>query len=244
MSFDPRGLGRQAVQIARHPRAKKLTLCLIAIVVLFGLLGGLAAPFFLRRILENQLTTKLHRQVSIEKIRINPYTLTAAVRGLLIKERQSSATAISFEELYLDLDLQSLFRLAPIIEEFRLVKPYVHVLRNEDRTYNYQDLINEFTSGPSGGPTPQFAFNNIEIVDGRVDFDDRPEGTKHTISSIHVGLPFISSLPSYTKIKVRPHFSAVVNGAPIDIGAEAEPFADSRASTIRLRLQNLKIPQY
>jgi uncharacterized protein involved in outer membrane biogenesis len=244
MSFDPRDLGTRAAGIARHPRTKKIAIGLVALIALVGILGGIAAPLLLRRVLADQLSAKLHRQVSIEQIRINPYTMTAAIRGLVMKERQSPAAAVSFDELYVNLQLESLFRLAPVIKEFRLVKPYIHLIRNEDRTYNYQDLINEFTSGPSGGPTPQFALNNIEIVDGKVEFDDRPEKTKHTISSLHIGIPFISSLPSYTKIKVRPRFSAIVNGAPIDIGGEAEPFTASRASTIHLRLEKLQIPQY
>ena len=246
MSFDPRRLGSHAAGIARHPRTKKIAIWLVSIVVAIGVLGGLAAPFLLRRLLADQLTAKLHRQVSIEQIRINPYAMTAAIRGLLIKERQSATTAISFDELYLNLEFESLFRLAPVIKEFRLVKPYVHLVRNQDRTYNYQDLIKEFTSGPSdpSAPTPRFAFNNIEIVDGKFEFDDRPEKTKHTVESIHVGIPFISSLPSYTTIKVRPSFSAVVNGAPINLGGEAEPFTASRASTMHLRLEKLRIPQY
>jgi uncharacterized protein involved in outer membrane biogenesis len=243
MSFDAKKLGTRAAELARHSRTKKIAIWFVAIIVAVGVLGALVAPLLLRHVLSSQLTAKLHRQVTIEQIRINPYTMTAAIRGFLMKERQSSATAVSFDELFLNLQLQSLFRLAPVIKELRLVKPHINLVRNDDRTYNYQDLINEFTSGPSG-PTPRFALNNIEIIDGKIDFDDRPEKTKHTISSIRIGVPFISSLPSYTDIKVKPAFSALVNGAPFVIGGETEPFKDSRDSTIRLDIQKLAIPKY
>src|SRR5438552_480004 len=243
MSFDAKKLGSRAAELARHTRTKKLAIWFASVTLAIGVLGALVAPLLLRQILSSQLTTKLHRQVSIQQIRINPYTMTAAIRGFLMKERQGSATAVSFDELYLNLQLQSIFRLAPVIKELRLVKPYINLVRNDDRTYNYQDLINEFTSGPSG-PTTRFALNNIEIIDGKIDFDDRPEKTKHTISSIRIGVPFISSLPSYTDIKVKPAFSALVNGAPFVIGGETEPFKDSRESTIRLDIQKLAIPKY
>jgi len=82
-----------------------------------------------------------------------------------------------------------------------------------------QDLIDEFTSGPSG-PTPRFALKNIEIIDGKIDFDDRPEQTKHTISNIKIGVPFISSIPSQVDIKVQPAFSALINGSPLVVGGE------------------------
>src|SRR5712692_9627238 len=233
----------RATELARHPRTKKLTIWFVSVVVAIGVLGALVAPPLLRRILANQLTAKLHREVSIEQIRINPYAMTATIRGFLMKERQSQTSTLSFDELYVNLELQSLFRWGPVVKELRLVKPYVNLVRNEDRTYNYQDLIDEFMSGPSG-PTPRFALNNIEIIDGKIDFDDRPEQTKHTVSAIHLGVPFISSLPSYTKIKVQPAFSALVNGAPLVIGGETEPFAESRESTIRLVIEKLQIPKY
>ena len=35
------------------------------------------------------------------------------MRGFLMKERQSASPAVSFDELYVNLELQSIFRLAP-----------------------------------------------------------------------------------------------------------------------------------
>jgi uncharacterized protein involved in outer membrane biogenesis len=215
----------------------------VAIFIALGVLGGLVAPPLLRSKLSSALTEKLHRQVTIEQIRINPYAMTVTVRGFLMKERQANNTAISFDELRVNVTLSSLFRWGLVIEELRLVKPYINLIRNEDRSYNYQDLINEFMSGPSG-PTPRFALNNIEVLDGKIDFDDRPEQTKHTISAIRIGVPFISSLPSQVDIKVQPSFSANINGAPLIISGETKPFAESLESLFRLDIDNLVIAQY
>ena len=240
---DAQQLTSRTKELARHPRTKKIALWIVGIFVAIGVLGALVAPPLLRQLLANQLTAKLHRQVSIEQIRINPYAMSATIRGFLMKERQSAATAISFDELYVNLELQSLFRWGPVIKELRLVKPYINLVRNENRKYNYQDLIEEFMSGPSG-PTPRFALKNIEIIDGKIDFDDRPEQTKHAITAINIGVPFISSIPSYVNINVQPHFSAVVNGAPFAIGGETKPFKDSHESTLHLNIDNLQIPKY
>jgi uncharacterized protein involved in outer membrane biogenesis len=243
MRFDAKEIRNRASQIAYHRRTRTIAIWVVAIFVALGVLGGLVAPPLLRSKLASALSEKLHRQVSIEQIRINPYAMTVTVRGFLMKERQSSNTAISFEELYVNLQLSSLFRWGLVVKEFRLVKPYISLIRNEDRSYNYQDLIKEFTSGPSG-PTPRFALNNIEVVDGKIDFDDRPEKTKHTISSIRIGLPFISSLPSQADIKVHPSFSANINGAPLLIKGETRPFAESMESIFRLDIDNLEIAHY
>ncbi len=230
--------------IARHSRTRKIAIWAVSIIVTFGVLLGLVAPPLLRGKIASELSKKLHRQVSIEQIRINPYAMTLGVRGFLMKERQSEATALSFDELFVNLDMRSLFRIAPVIEELRLAKPYVNLVRNDDGKYNFQDLIDEFTSGPPG-PTPRFALNNIQISDGKIDFDDRPEQTKHAITSLKIGIPFISSLPTYADIKVKPEFSAVINGAPFHLaGDTTTPFKDTLESTLGLDIDKLEIAKY
>src|SRR5882672_8679126 len=159
----------QAKGIARHPRTRKIAIWAVAIFVAIGVLLGLVAPPLIRGKLASELSTKLHRQVSIEQIRINPFAMSVTVSGFLMKERQGSATAASFDELYANLELTSLFRWGPVLKEIRLVKPYINVVRNEDRTYNFTDLIDEFTKGPPGpkgppAPTPRFALNNIQVL--------------------------------------------------------------------------------
>ncbi len=229
--------------IARHPRTRKIAIWGISIIVAFGVLLGLVAPPLLRGKIASELGKKLHREVSIERIKINPYALTLAVGGFVMKERQSQTTAVSFDELYVNLEIQSLFRLAPVLKEIRVVKPYVNLIRHENGKYNYQDIIDEMMAGPPG-PTPRFSLNNIQVVDGKIDFDDRPEQTKHVVSAIKIGVPFISSIPTHVEIKVQPAFYALVNDAPFRIDGETHPFKDSRESTIRLKIDELKIPKY
>lgn len=233
----------RATAVARAPRTCRIAIWVISIVVAVGILGALVAPYALRGVLADQLTAKLHRQVSIEQIRINPYAMTATVRGFLIKERGGIAAAVSFDELHLNIELMSLFRWGLVVKELRLVKPYVNLVRQEDFKYNFQDIVDEFMSGPSG-PTPRFALNNIQIVDGKIDFDDRPDQTKHSITAIRLGVPFVSSLPSYTDIFVKPAFSAVVNGTPLAIKGSTKPFDASQESIIDLDIDDLQIPKY
>jgi uncharacterized protein involved in outer membrane biogenesis len=240
----------RAITIVRHPRTRKIAIWVLAIVG-FLYLAAVAGPPLLRNKIASELSAKLHRPVSIEEIWFNPFTMSLTVRGFLVKERQGSGTAVAFDELYANLELKSLFRWAPVFKELRLTKPYISLIRNEDHTYNFTDLIEEFTKGPPKGapkgppePTPRFALNNIQILEGKIDFDDRPEQTKHTISAIKIGVPFISSIPSDVEIKVQPELHALVNGAPLEIDGETRPFLDSRDSTIHLDFDNLQIPKY
>ncbi|MDZ4347121.1 MAG: DUF748 domain-containing protein, partial [Candidatus Binatia bacterium] len=241
--MDAQKLRKRAAAFAGHPCTRKIGIWIVAIVAAIGVLGALVAPLLLRSKLAAVLSDKLHRTVTIEQIRINPYTMTATIRGFLMKERQSAATAVSFDEIYVNLELESLFRLAPVLKELRLVKLYINLVRNENGAYNFTDLIDEFMAGPSG-PTPRFSLNNIQIIDGKVDFDDRPEQTKHAISNIKIGVPFISSLQSFVDIKVQAELYALVDNAPLKIGGEAKPFKNTRESNFHFNLENVQLPKY
>ena len=104
-------LRKRAAEIARHRRTRKIAIWVVSIVVGFGILLGLVAPPLIRSKVAQALSDKLHRQVSIEQIRINPYAMTLAIRGFLMKQRDSQSTAVSFDELFVNLQLQSIFRL-------------------------------------------------------------------------------------------------------------------------------------
>ena len=246
MALDVQHIRQQSLSVARHPRTRKIVLWLASILFAIGVLLGLVTPPLIRGKVASALSDKLHRPVTIEQIAINPFAMTMAVRGFLMKERQGEAPALSFDELFVNLEMRSIFRLGPVIKELRLIKPYLSVIRNEDGKYNFQDLIDEFTGGPPKppGPTPRFALNNIEIIEGKLDFDDRPEKTKHTIDQLRIGVPFISSLPTHVDITVKPEFSARINGAPVHLAGNTVPFKDSRESSIGLDIEKLEIAKY
>ena len=245
MAFDVHQFGHKTLSAARHPRTRKIVLWLASILFAIGVLLGLVAPPLLRGKVASALSDTLHRPVTIEQIAINPYAMTVAIRGFLMKERQGDATAVSFDELFINLEMRSIFRLGPVLKELRLIKPYVSLIRNDDSKYNFQDLIDEFTQKPSEpGPTPRFSLNNIEILDGKIDFDDRPEQAKHSITQLRIGVPFISSLPTYVDIKVKPEFSALINGAPFHLAGDTVPFKDSRESTIGFDIDKLNLTKY
>ena len=159
------------------------------------------------------LSETLHRKATLREIRINPLELSISVRGLAISERDAPGTWISAEEIFANLQLASVIRGGPVLSEIRLSKPYVNIVRRPDGSYNFTDLIDEFTKKPAKESKPlKYSFNNIQIVDGSIDFDDGPKKTRHEIRGIQIAVPFISNLPYYVDRYVQPSFAAVVNG--------------------------------
>jgi len=231
-------------------RRVRLTLYWVAgILALYTVLGFLVAPPIVRSQLEQRLSTLLQRPVSVERVRINPFTLRVAIEKLAVRERASSQLAAGFDELVVNLSWGSIVRLAPVVDSIVLRAPTLHLVRFENRTYNVQDLVDAATRPAPApvaepGPPPRFAIYNISVVDGRVDFDDRPERKLHAITDLRIGIPFISSLPVDARVTVEPELSAKVNGAPLALTGETKPFLDTRETVLHIDLDDVSLPTY
>jgi hypothetical protein len=237
----------RAPQWMRSPRLRKIALWTGGTIALVAVLGFLVAPPIVRHQLQKVLSEQLHREVTIEQVRINPFALSASVRHLAVKEHDGAANVFGFDELSVNVAYSSLWRRALLVEALKLARPYVRIVRNDDKTYNVQDLVEAFTRPAQPEPTsapPRFALFNIEVDDGRIEFDDRPEKTRHTVDSLRIGVPFISSIPSQVDVYVHPELRAIVNGAPFALTGETKPFKDTRETTLKIDLKDLQIAQY
>ena len=228
------------------PRLRRLAVWAGGALALYAVLGFLVAPPIARHQIEKVLSAQLGRQVAIESVRINPFTLSASIRSFSLKEPDGSTTAAGFEELTVDLSLSSVYQRGVVIEALELKKPYVQAVRLADGSYSFQDIIDRLTSGPPAppGPAPRFAVYNIQVRDGRIEFDDRPEKTQHAVTDLQIGVPFVSSLPAEIDIRVAPRLSAKVNGTPFEIAGETTPFKDRYVTTVRLDIDDLELAKY
>ena len=69
-------IGRRLAALVRHPRTHKIAIWCVAIVVTIGAIVSVAPPL-LRNKTTAALFDKIHRQVSIEEIWVDPLTMTA-----------------------------------------------------------------------------------------------------------------------------------------------------------------------
>ncbi len=235
----------------------KVALWALGLIVLFALVGFFAVPPIAKHYLVKNLSELLGRQVAIQEIKINPFALSAAVRGVSIKEPASPEVFVSFQELFVDLQAESLIRRGPILREIRLDRPYVHIVRRDDGSYNFSDLVAKFTSGSGpekpGAATgaakkaqqqPRFSLNNIQVLAGKVVFDDRPKKAEHAVTEINIAIPFLSNLPYLADSYVQPSFSAKVNDTPIALTGRSKPFATPPEAQLDLDIYSLDIPRY
>ncbi|RQU13564.1 DUF748 domain-containing protein [Burkholderia cenocepacia] len=231
--------------VARSRRTRRIGIGLLIFVVLFGLLGFFAAPPLIRHVAEQQLSKQMDRPATIQRIALNPYTLNLEADGIHLGERGGQGDFIDIGKLVVRPSWSSLFRGAPIVNEIRLDSPRFHVVRYDAQRFNFTDLIEKFSSPsptPDSKPT-QFSVSNIQVNDGRIDFDDRLLNEKHVVDNWTLGIPYIATLASKTDIFVEPKLRARFDGSPISIDGKTKPFAQSRESEIALKFDRLDVPK-
>jgi len=211
---------------------------------LFGLFGYFFLPGIIKSQAEKQIADKLQRAVSIEKIEVSPYAMVLTVHKLKLMERDGTKVFASFEELKVNISLQSLFRFAPVVQEMQLTKPYLHLARTSANHYNIDDIIALIANQPPSDKPARFSINNIQIEGGLIEFEDHPEKTNHTIADLKLGIPFISSLSSQVETFVEPHLSAQMNGTPIELKGKARPFAEPKDAVVAIVLDGVNLPKY
>jgi len=120
-----------AEKIKAMSRLEKSVTAALTSLVIFTVVGFLVLPPILKSILQKKLSENLHRQVVVEDIDLNPYVLSLTVQGFVIKGFETSDTFVSFDELYVNLDIMSLFkwavrvqRLQPPCNSLRIISNY------------------------------------------------------------------------------------------------------------------------
>ncbi|MBE0603698.1 MAG: DUF748 domain-containing protein [Deltaproteobacteria bacterium] len=227
------------------PSLRKGLLAIAAAVGIFALFGFFALPAILKPVVRDALSEALHRKTSIRKVRVNPFVLSVAVQGLEISERNDPGKWISVEEVFVNLQLASVYRMGPVLKEIRLTKPRVSIVRRKDGTYNFTDIIEERMNKQSDNTAPlKYSFNNIQLIDGQVDFLDGPKGARHKVEGIQLAVPFFSNLKYAVDRYVAPSFSAVVNGDAVSMKGWTKPFKESLETIFEINIADLDLPRY
>jgi len=229
---------------------KKIIVGLLVFFVILGIAGFLIAPPLVKPLIIKKMSAALHRKVSIEKISINPYAVSATLKGFSLEDPGQPKPFVAFDEFYVNVDLtSSIFRRALILKKITLTKPYVGIDRRPDGSYNFSDLLpaekKETKPEPAKEEKPfHFSLNNIQIVNGSVDFKDEPKNTTHTVRELNISIPFISNIEYYLNNYVEPKFSAVINENKFELIGKTQPFLTSRATSFDINVQDLDIPYY
>lgn len=224
----------------KHPISITTAVFILIVFFAFGL------PPILESILESQILKNLNRHASVESVSFNPFKLQLTIENLSIREKKSDAIFVSVEKLRVNAEIISLFKGGIALREVSLVKPYVHLLRNNTDIFNFSDIIPETEAKPETKPAKPVLFSiaNISISNGTFKFDDLPKKTIHNITDLELKLPLVSNFKHQVDIFVQPIFSASIDGKALKLEGKSKPFADSLETNIEINIIDLNLAQY
>jgi len=189
-----------------HSRIQKLTLYGLTIYLLScAVLGGLI-PYIAKQQAPEILAEQLGRNVSLQDISINPFTLELTVSGLVINELNSQQTFASLATLYSNIQLwQSITSWAIVIEDIRLAQPTIKVSRtqtdDQQVVFNFSDIIKRLGKDTQSTPAdtaptslPAINIGKIELLQGVFTLDDKVTDTHINYPNINLSLTQFSSL--------------------------------------------------
>ncbi len=220
----------------------------IALAVLLGLwgLGWLGLPPLLKWQLQKHAGAALGRNVTVEQVAVRPWSLELELTGLRVADAQGTGEQFSLARLYIDAELQSLLRLAPVVDALTLEQPRLRLRHLGQGHYDVDDVLQRLNPPDAAPPgqTPRFALFNLVLTDGSVELVDEPVATTHRLNQLVVRLPFLSNLDSRREVKTQPRLAFELNGSAFDSSGETAPFDEARETDLRLQVPSLDLAPY
>ena len=228
------------------PKRRKILRWIAGLLLFYTIFGFLILPPIVRSVAVKQLTKQLDREVSIEKIKINPYALSTSIRGLLIKDKDGQPF-VSWDEVYVNLQLASFFGHSWVFKEVSTTNTYVRVQMNKDSSLNFSDLIAKFSTNTPATPPPPSAplalrIERLHIARAAASFTDLTPRTpfKRVIGPLDITLDNFRTDPD----NKNPYsFSGTTDGGE-KISWSGYFYLDPIRSQGEIALENISLNKY
>ncbi|HQL48824.1 MAG TPA: DUF748 domain-containing protein [Holophaga sp.] len=172
-------------------RVLRMGLWGLGLVGAYALLGFLVLPPILASQAPKRLSALLGRSVTIQRVRTNPFTLSATVDGLRIQDRDGG-TLLAWRRLHVNWQLRSLFGRTQHFKVLELEEPQGRLVVEQDGSLNIRDIVARFEGQPAeppSGPPTELAIQHLRIGRARLELRD------HTPSE-----PFATTLGPVTVV--------------------------------------------
>lgn len=220
----------------------------LLVLLLLWLALWLAVPTLLKSQIQRLATEKLGRNVTLASVQFRPWTLELFLHGLRIDGLAgASQPLLSVERIYIDAELQSLLRLAPVLDAIEVDAPVLHLAQTSAGHYDVDDILQRLAAAAppdKKAELQRFALYNISVRGGAVDFHDALVKRTHQVRGLVLNLPFLSTLASAQQVRVAPRLAFELNGSAFDSSALSTPFLQSRATELRLAFKGLDLAHF
>ena len=215
-------------------------------LLLFWALAWALVPIIAKSQIEKIASAKFGRTVTVGGVDFKPWSLELTVNNLKIAKADAASTQLSIARLYADAELESLLRLAPVIDRVTVDSPVVSLTHLGGGRYDIDDILERLKTPPDAAPSEllRFALYNLSLSDGQILFADKSAGKNHELTALNLSVPFLSNLPSKREVKIAPRLAFKLGGSNFDSAAEGTPFAQTRKTDATFKLNNFDLAPY
>jgi hypothetical protein len=107
----------------------KALITLTAALALYTLAGFFMAPYLVTRFMPDMIAEKLHRELRMGPVKINPFLFSFQADDVGLHEPDGTFIA-GFRQCFIDFEMSSLFRWALVFKSLRLDGPRVNVMKS------------------------------------------------------------------------------------------------------------------
>lgn len=178
-------------------------------VLLLWLVGSVLAPQVAGRYLAREASAALNREIRLESLRVNPFTLEIAAANLTVLDRDGGELA-GFARLEVNIGPSMLLGGRFTVQRFLLDNPRLRLARDSTGRLDIADLLPQAAapapqSQGSDDVTPpprtfellppglRFSLTDVRIVGGSVSFDDALTGTRQELKDLHFSIEALTS---------------------------------------------------
>ena len=206
---------------------KKIILSLILVYTLFGFI---ALPLILKPQIIDIVAKETNAKIEIDSIFFNPYAFYLNISGLKLSSIENKEL-ISIKDIFLNIEVYSLFNSAIHLKNFILEEPKISLVLDKDKKINFASIaktkevtVEEDTN--SSSKIPRIILDRIAIVDGSMHYEDHSRGKKFALSLDTIGFELknidTNDLTS-SDAKIR-FYTLLSDGGFIDLKSEVVGF--------------------
>ena len=225
-----------------------------ALAALLGVwaLSWLSVPALVKGPLERLASEQLGRTVTVGSLDFKPWSLELTLRDITVAGAKGAEgqAQLTIGRVYVDAELQSLLRLAPVVDAFTVENPVLRLTHLGQGRYDVDDVIAKLAAPKDEAQTPpstepaRLALYNLLLQGGRVDFTDNAVGKTHSVQDLLLSVPFISTLSDKKEVRVEPRLAFTLEGSRFDSSAQSTPFAQTRHADAHIRWDDLDLAPY
>jgi hypothetical protein len=221
-------------------------------LVLYSAAGFIGVPYYLQKVVPGNVAAETGLLLETNQVTFNPFRFVLEMHETRLSDRDGSHL-LSLEKLETQLAPLALLRNSLVCNNLTISGVSASVVRDEDGSYNIARVFGRQSSArPSEiidfSDLPfYFSLNNIEVKDGSVRFLDVPAGKRHFIEQVQLKLPTFSNFPFQTNNYLQPHFSATINGSPVELTGQAhlgDGDQADQATQLAMELGDLDLANY